>query len=128
MISRVHHIALIISDERNLWFYNLLGFKEYFRKERKYDTALLMEGHGMELEIFIDPRHPCHPMNSSEETCGLRHFALQISPDTTLEDEMERIKNSTTEVLDFGPIMNDWTGTRFVFTKDPDGTVIELRE
>ena len=127
MIAGVQHIALIVSHERNLWFYELLGFHECFRKVRKYDTAVLMVGNGMELEVFVDPRHP---MKSSglEEPTGLRHFALQVSPGCTLEEEIQRLKDSTTEVLDFGPIMEDWTGVRFCFTKDPDGTVVEIRE
>lgn len=70
--------------------------------------------------------HDPHP--SSDEPCGLRHFALSISPGCTLEDEIERLKESTNKVLDFSSIMTDWTGVRFVFTKDPDGTVVEIRE
>lgn len=60
------------------------------------------------------------------ELPGLRHFALKI--DGRLEDEMERLKSESSEVLSFGPIMEDWRGVRFVFMKDPDGAVIELHE
>ena len=127
MISGVQHIALIVSKESHLWFYELLGFHECFRKVRKYDTAVLMVGHGMELEIFVDGRHSPH-IGGLDEPCGLRHFALQVSPGTRLEDEIQRLKDSTAEVLDFGPIMEDWTGVRFAFVKDPDGTVVEIRE
>lgn len=127
MISGVQHIALIVSSEKNLWFYEMLGFHECFRKVRKYDTAVLMVGHGMELEVFVDGRHPRHT-DGLEECCGLRHFALQVAPGTKLEDEIERLKNSTTEVLGFGPIMEDWIGVKFCFVRDPDGTVVEIRE
>ena len=125
MITQVHHIALIVSSERSLEFYKLLGFQESFRKQRTYDMAVLMYGYGMQLEIFVDGRHPTK-YQIEEESTGLRHFALQV--DGTLEDEMERLKNATDEVLDFGPIMEDWRGVRFVFIKDPDGAVIELHE
>lgn len=126
MITQVHHIALIVSSDRCLEFYKLLGFKESFRKERKYDTAVLMYGHGMQLEIFVDSNHPNRYEYGDVEPTGLRHFALQV--DGTLEDEMERLKEESAEELNFGPIMNDWRGVRFVFVKDPDGAVIELHE
>lgn len=125
MITQVHHIALIISSEQSLEFYKLLGFSESFRKVRSYDTVVLMYGHGMQLEIFVDTRHPSR-YEVEVETTGLRHFALQV--DGKLEDEMERLKKESAEVLNFGPIMEDWRGVRFVFMKDPDGVVIELRE
>ena len=125
MITQVHHIAMIVSSERVLDFYRLLGFQESFRKERKYDVAVLMYGHGMQLEIFVDGRHPTR-YQVEEESTGLRHFALQV--DGKLETEMERLKRESQEVIDFGPIMTDWRGVRFVFMKDPDGAVIELHE
>lgn len=122
MITAVHHIALIISKEENLEFYRLLGFTEVFRKVRSYDTAVLLDGYGMELEIFINGSHECR----ESEPLGLRHFALQV--DGKLKNEMERLKKESVEVLNFSPIMEDWRGVRFVFIKDPDGAVIELHE
>lgn len=77
----------------------------------------------MKLEIFVDPRHPTRYEVETEST-GLRHFALQISNPL----EMEWLKNASDEVIDFELIMEDWHGIRFVFMKDPDGTVIELYE
>lgn len=122
MITAVHHIALIISKEEYLDFYKLLGFTEVFRKTRTYDTVVLMDGYGMELEIFIDGSHPSR---GDQEPIGLRHFALKVDK---IEPEIERLRKASSEVLDFGPIMNDWRGERFVFMKDPDGTVVELHE
>ena len=124
MISAVHHISIIVSDEKSLGFYSVLGFKETLRKIRASDTVVLMEGHGMQLELFVDPCHPLHP--TGDEPYGLRHFALEV--DGTLEEEMERMNNIFAEPIDFGPIMIDWTGKRFCFLKDPDGLPIELRE
>ena len=122
MISTIHHFAIIISKEENLSFYHNLGFSEVFRKVRVYDTVILMDGYGMELEIFIDPRHLRW---SGLEPLGIRHFALKVDK---IENEIERLKVSSQEVIEFGPIMSDWRGERFVFLKDPDGTVIELHE
>ena len=122
MISAVYHIAIIISKEENLIFYKLLGFSEVFRKVRTNDTAVLLDGYGMELEIFIDGRHPSR---YDPEPIGLRHFALKVDK---IEDEIERLREASDTVIDFGPIMSDWRGERFVFMKDPDGTVVELHE
>jgi glyoxylase I family protein len=113
---------IIVSSERSLDFYRLLGFTETFRKKRKYDTAVLMYGYGMQLEIFIDPSHAPHP---EQEPIGLRHFALRVEK---LEDEIDRLRRESTEVIEVGPVMNDWTGVRFCFVKDYDGLSIELHE
>ena len=122
MIAGLHHIAIIVSGERSLEFYRLLGFTESFCKKRKYDTAVLMDGYGMQLEIFIDPSHAPHP---EQEPIGLRHFALKVDK---IEDEIERLRNESAEVIEVGPIMEDWTGVRFCFIKDYDGLSIELHE
>ena len=52
------HIALIISSEKHLRFYERLGFNETKRFERSYDTVVFMECGEVVLEIFIDPNHP----------------------------------------------------------------------
>ena len=119
MITGLHHIAIIVSSEKSLEFYKLLGFQETFRKKRKYDTAVLMEGHGLQLELFIDPSHPGR---GDQEPIGLRHFALRVKK---LEDEIERLKGAGVEI---GPVMSDWTGVRFCFVKDYDGLLVELHE
>ena len=41
------HIALIVSREENLSFYEQLGFKETKRIERSYDTVVFMENDGI---------------------------------------------------------------------------------
>ncbi len=119
MITAVHHIAIIVSSEESLAFYRLLGFTETFRKKRKYDTAVLMQGYGLELEIFIDPSHT---PPTSPEPLGLRHFALRVD---SLETEIDRLKS---EGIEIGPVMEDWTGVRFCFIKDYDGLLVELHE
>ena len=125
MITAFHHVAIIVSSEKNLEFYRILGFTETFRQVRKWDTVVLMQGHGIELEIFIDSKH-AERGTGINEPYGLRHFALEV--DGTLDTEIEKLKNSTTEVFEVGPIMTDWTGIRFLFVKDYDGMSIELRE
>lgn len=117
MITGVHHFAIIASSEESIYFYMQLGFREIYRSKRKYDVAVLLEGYGIQIEMFIDPNHPERATNP--ENLGLRHLALKV-------DKIER----TAEKLDLeiGPIMNDWMGVRFAFTADPDGLPIELHE
>ena len=117
MIQGIHHFAIIASSETSVDFYKKLGFQETFRKTRNYDTVVLLEGHGMQIEVFIDPNHPKRATNP--ENMGLRHLALKVEK---IEDTVEELG------LEIGSIMNDWVGVRFVFTADPDGLPIELHE
>lgn len=123
MIAEIHRIAIIVSKEQSLEFYRLLGFVETFRKKRRYDTVVRMEAHGIQLEIFIDANH-CE--RSDDEPYGIRFFAFRV--EHPLEDIMEQLRDSSNNRIQFGPIMTDWSGVRFVFTKDPDGLPIEFHE
>lgn len=107
------HIALIVSKEENLSFYEMLGFKEKNRIERTYDKVVFMENNSIILEIFIDPNHPARV--SGPETLGLRHLCFVVENLDDVEVECEEIRT-------------DWFGRRFTFTKDPDGQPIELKE
>ena len=107
------HIALIVSKEENLSFYEKLGFREVKRIERSYDTVVFMEGNGFIIEVFIDPNHPARASNP--EALGLRHIAFIVEDLSKVDVECEEIRT-------------DWFGRRFTFTKDPDGQPIELKE
>ena len=107
------HIALIVSKEENLTFYEKLGFKEKNRIERGYDTVVFMENNSIVLEIFIDPNHP--ERVSGPEAYGLRHIAFVVDDLSKVDVECEEIRT-------------DWFGRRITFTKDPDGQPIELKE
>ena len=109
------HIALIVSKEENLAFYEKLGFIEKNRIERGYDTVVFMECDGLLLEVFIDPNHPARV--SGPEAMGLRHIAFMVE---SLEEVMRDVECEE--------IRTDWFGRRFTFTKDPDGQPIELKE
>ena len=117
MIQGVHHFALICSAEASVTFYKKLGFSEIFRKRRTYDTVVLLEGHGVRIEIFIDPNHPARA--TAPENMGLRHLALKVGNIEAAAEELE---------LKIGPIMTDWVGARFAFAADPDGLPVELHE
>ena len=109
------HIALIVSSEECLRFYEKLGFKETNIFERSYDTVTFMENNGIVLEIFIDPNHP--ERMSNPEAKGLRHVAFMVE---SLEEIMK--------IVECEEIRTDWFGRKFTFTKDPDGQLIELKE
>lgn len=109
------HIALIVSSEENLRFYEKFGFKETKRIKREYDTVVFMECEQLILEIFIDPNHP--ERVTGPEAKGLRHIAFTV-------DSIGKIVES----VECEEIRTDWFGRRFTFCKDPDGQPIELKE
>lgn len=116
MIVGVHHFSIISSSEESVTFYEKLGFREYKRIERRYDTVVLLKGHGVGLEIYIDPNHP--PRERPEPT-GLRNLSMRVDK---IEDTVAELE------LEAGPVMNDWTGVRFCFVADPDGLPVQLHE
>lgn len=109
------HIALIVSSEKSIRFYENLGFKEIERIQRTYDAVVFMECGQITLEIFIDPNHPERITNP--ETKGLRHIAFTVD---NLEETMKAVECEK--------VKTDWFGRKFTFTKDPDGQPIELIE
>lgn len=84
MIQAFHHFAIIVSSEKSVEFYSKLGFTETFRKERNYDSVVLMEGSGIQIELFIDPNHQQRAVNP--ENIELRHIALKFgNVETTIK-------------------------------------------
>ena len=115
MILGLHHFAVIASSEVSIAYYERLGFKKVLLIERAQDIVVLLEGYGIELELFIDSNHP--PRAQMPENMGLRHLALKV--ESCLE---------MTELFFCGPIMIDWIGRKYCFTEDPDGLPIEFHE
>lgn len=118
MITGVHHIALLISSEECLTFYKKLGFEESFRKQRAGDTVILLDGFGIQLEVFVDSRHP-RKAEGPDEPLGCRHFALRVD---NIEDTVEALELIHTE------IGLDWQGIRYCYITDPNGNQIEIHE
>lgn len=121
-IIALHHFAIIVRSEASVKFFSKLGFGETYRKERKYDTVVLLDGYGIQIEMFVDPNHPDRAVNP--ESIGLRHLALKVQ---NIEETIQELKAGGLD-LAVGPIMNDWIGKRFCFVTDPDGLPIELHE
>lgn len=76
-----------------------------FRVIKNSDTVVLMDGYGIGLEIFIDPRHK----RSDVEPLGFRTLSLKV-------DSLN------------GDVLTDWNGERYVNILDPDGNVVQLHE
>ena len=125
-IQAVHHIAIICSNyERSKHFYvNLLGFaviREVFRDARQsYKLDLKVDAH-TQIELFSFPNPPQRPQHP--EACGLRHLAFSVS------DLDAAIADLATKGIATEPVrVDEWTGKRFTFFKDPDGLPLELYE
>ena len=116
MILGIHHFSIIVSSEESVKFYQKLGFCEERRIERGYDTVVLMSGHGVGLEVFIDPKHP---RRGEIEPLGFRQIALRVDEldETTREFGLENAEINT-----------DWSGKRYCVITDPDGNTVQLCE
>jgi glyoxylase I family protein len=125
-LHRVHHIAIICSDYlKSKYFYTeVLGLRviaETYRAERnsyKLDLALV---DGTQLELFSFPNPPPRP--SAPEACGLRHLAFGVNDVAGTKQELEN-KSIAVEPIR----IDEYTGKKFTFFKDPDGLPLELYE
>ncbi len=122
----IHHIAIICSDyDRSKRFYvELLGFpilRETYREARDSYKLDLQVGEQAQIELFSFPQPPQRP--NSPEACGLRHLAFKVADlDATVAD-------LSTKGIEIEPIrLDELTGKRFTFFKDPDGLPLELYE
>lgn len=109
----LHHFSLIASSENIVPFYCKLGFTVKRRIDRAEDTVVLMYGHGVGLEIFLDPRHPKRP---NPEPLGIRNISFIVDDLVAYAAE----KNIT--------IKFDWNNEKYVEIQDPDGNIIQLHE
>jgi len=125
-LTQVHHVALITADyPRAKRFYlevmDAQVINEAYREARdSYKLDLRLPG-DIQLELFSFPSPPERP--SYPEACGLRHLALATEDiDTCVELLVAR--GATPEPVR----VDEYTGARFTFLADPDGTPIELYE
>lgn len=124
--SGIHHIAIICSNyERSKKFYvDVLGFsiiQETFRAERNSYKLDLRVGENSQIELFSFPNPP--PRVSSPEACGLRHLAFKV-PD--IEQAVLDLNSHNVDVEDIR--VDEITGKKFTFFKDPDNLPLEIYE
>ncbi|MGI8315898.1 SMU1112c/YaeR family gloxylase I-like metalloprotein [Halobacillus mangrovi] len=125
-INKIHHIAIICSDyEKSKQFYvETLGFKvveETYREERDSYKLDLAIGNEYQIELFSFPDRPERP--SYPEARGLRHLAFEV-------DDVEGFKRELEEKgIEVEPVrVDEITGKKFTFFKDPDELPLELYE
>ena len=125
-LSRIHHIAIIVSDyEASKDFYvNKLGFqivRENFRPERNDWKLDLKINETTELEIFGVKNPPARV--TRPEAAGLRHLAFFTDNIEKIVAELKE-KGIVTEPIR----VDEFSGEKFTFFADPDGLPIELHE
>ncbi|MCD8485782.1 MAG: VOC family protein [Desertifilum sp.] len=124
--NSIHHVAIICADyQKSKEFYvNLLGFEtiqETYRKERNSYKLDLQVGKCDRLELFSFPNPPERP--SQPEACGLRHLAFEV------EDIIASVAELEAKGIAVEPIrLDELTGKRFTFFKDPDNLPLEIYE
>ncbi len=125
-VTGIHHVAIICSNyERSKHFYvEVLGFsviKETYRTERQSYKLDLRVGPNDQIELFSFPQPPARV--NSPEACGLRHLAFRVN---NLDQSVTHLQAKGVEVE---PIrVDEITGKRFTFFKDPDNLPLELYE
>ena len=123
---RIHHVAIICSDyEKSKQFYvDVLGFpiiQETFRKERNSYKLDLKVSETEQIELFSFPNPPQRV--NRPEACGLRHLAFEV------DDIEESISQLQAKGIQFEDIrIDEITGKKFTFFRDPDGLPLELYE
>jgi glyoxylase I family protein len=124
--SGIHHVAIICSNyEQSKKFYvEILGFsilQETFRVERNSYKLDLKVGNNSQIELFSFPNPPQRV--SSPEACGLRHLAFAVAD---LDATVSYLKSQGVQIEDIR--IDELTGKRFTFFKDPDDLPLEIYE
>ncbi|WP_338778885.1 VOC family protein [Metabacillus sp. FJAT-52054] len=126
MLTHIHHIAIICSDyEISKGFYvHTLGcrvIEETYREERNSYKLDLAVGDFGQIELFSFPEPPLRP--TQPEARGLRHLAFGTED---LDAEVARLAEQGVECE---PVrIDELTGKRFTFFRDPDDLPLELYE
>lgn len=123
--DKIHHVAILVSDYQQAkdFYVNKLGFsivRDNYRKERD-DYKLDLKLGDCELEIFAVKNAPARP--SYPEALGLRHLAFCVEDIEKAVAELQALGIETEPLR-----VDEFTGTRMTFFRDPDGLPLELHE
>ncbi len=119
-----HHIALIVSNYQisKHFYVDILGatiIVETYRETRDSYKLDLSFPDGSQIELFSFPITPPRPTNP--EACGLRHLAFKVE---NIEQTITYLQQHQVECE---PIrIDELTGKKFTFFKDPDGLPLEI--
>jgi len=126
MLTSIHHAAIICSDyETSRAFYTrVLGLAilaENYRAERQSWKLDLGLPDGGQIELFSFPDPPLRM--TGPEARGLRHLAFAVA------DIDAAIARLDAHGVAIEPVrIDEYTGRRFTFFRDPDGLPLELYE
>lgn len=126
VLARIHHAAIICSDyvASRRFYTEVLGLQvlaENFRPARQDHKLDLRLPDGGQLELFGFAAAPARP--TRPEARGLRHLAFAV---TDLQAWMHRLAQHGVAVEDAR--VDEFTGARFTFFRDPDDLPLELYE
>lgn len=125
-LDGIHHVAVICSDYAvsKRFYTQTLGLpviREVHRAERQSYKLDLALPDGTQIELFSFPDPPLRP--NAPEAQGLRHLAFS-TPDLD-----EAVRGLMAKDIAVEPIrVDEHTGRRFTFCKDPDGLPLEFYE
>lgn len=124
IFNSVHHIAIIASNyQRSKQFYNeILGLqiiREIYRESRNSYKLDLQINAQTQIELFSFPSPPPRP--STPEACGLRHLAFAVDD---LEQAIAHLASHNVECEVVR--VDEFTGKKFTFFRDPDNLPLEL--
>ncbi|RTL10648.1 MAG: VOC family protein [Neisseriaceae bacterium] len=124
IFNSVHHIAIIASNyQRSKQFYNeILGLqiiREIYRESRDSYKLDLQINAQTQIELFSFPSPPPRP--STPESCGLRHLAFAVDD---LEQTIAHLASHNVECEVVR--VDEFTGKKFTFFRDPDNLPLEL--
>lgn len=122
----IHHVAIICSDygKSKQFYVEMLGFsiiQETFRAERNSYKLDLKVGNNDQIELFSFPNPPQRV--NSPEACGLRHLSFEVE---NIDQAVAELKSQGIAVENIR--IDEITGKRFTFFKDPDGLPLEIYE
>jgi len=126
-IVGVAHLGIRVADfERSRHFYEQLGFRHTAGPFEHEPVAILENDAGVEINLIINAAPASSGnvlMDIAEKHAGYTHVALLVQ---SLEETLARLAALGIEPSG-GPVTFP-NGSRAVFVRDPDRSVIELHE
>ena len=116
MVIRGHHFSFTVRDlEKSRHFYgDILGLKEIERPDFPFPGAWYASG---ETQVHLIELYDPKDLSSDKVTALVNHSAFQIGD---YDGAVETLRSHGLKVKAFGKEVGQ------LFTKDPDGNVIEL--
>lgn len=126
VLKSIHHAAIICSDYQSskTFYTQVLGLQvvaENYREKRNSYKLDLKLPNGNQIELFSFPNPPVRP--SAPEALGLRHLAFCVDSVESMSEYLE-LQNVSVEPIR----VDEYTGKKYTFFKDPDGLPLELYE